>query len=405
MSESNQFEEQIGCCNQFEEQITTGQTLYDFISFAISYYYIQSHINKSDEIQFLTSCRLSSHDFISDTDELHTCLSVLPQVIKLTYKEKQFKFSITQDKITKFRFKESTFINIISIFFDDYNIYKELLKKFKNIFNEKIGHKKKHKQKLSVQIPDQGHWDYSGLINKRDLKTVCVDEKIKNSMKITIETFLKPETEQRYADLGKRYCLGFLLQGPPGTGKTSLIHALASHFNRDICLMNQDKNMSDSRFTTLFKRVGKEDVLVIEDIDGLLKNSLSEESDGSNISLSSILQCLDGFGSTHGLIYFITTNNLKQINPKVIRPGRIDHYIEIKELSIPLCEKMILQWFGQPVHEIISYIKAHKIKITGALLQYYLSNYDTLDALIDNLDKLKEINELVYDSQEQNLYL
>ena len=110
----------------FEEQIITGQNLYDFISFAISYFYIQSHIDKPDEIEFLTSCRLSSNDFISDTDELNTGLSVLPQVIKLTYKGKEFKFSITQDKITKFRFKESTFVNIISIFFDDYNLNKEL---------------------------------------------------------------------------------------------------------------------------------------------------------------------------------------------------------------------------------------------------------------------------------------
>lgn len=47
--------------------------------------------------------------------------------------------------------------------------------------------------------------------------------------------------------------------------------------------------------------------------------------DGANrVTLSGLLNCLDGVTSTEARILFMTTNYLDRLDPALIRPGRVD---------------------------------------------------------------------------------
>ena len=45
----------------------------------------------------------------------------------------------------------------------------------------------------------------------------------------------------------------------------------------------------------------------------------------SRLSLSGLLNALDGVASTEARILFMTTNYLEQLDPALIRPGRVDY--------------------------------------------------------------------------------
>jgi chaperone BCS1 len=52
------------------------------------------------------------------------------------------------------------------------------------------------------------------------------------------------------------------------------------------------------------------------------------------VSLSGLLNVLDGFGAPENVIYVMTTNDADAIDPALLRPGRIDY----KLLLGPACE-------------------------------------------------------------------
>jgi chaperone BCS1 len=64
-------------------------------------------------------------------------------------------------------------------------------------------------------------------------------------------------------------------------------------------------------------------MLLIEDVD--VAHSAKERDDrGKGVSLTGLLNVLDGVLTPHGLIKMLTTNNIDALDPAVIRPGRAD---------------------------------------------------------------------------------
>ena len=57
--------------------------------------------------------------------------------------------------------------------------------------------------------------------------------------------------ESFYKEHSISYKRGYLLYGPPGTGKTSIIKAIASHFDYDIYIINMN-NFNDSNINNIF---------------------------------------------------------------------------------------------------------------------------------------------------------
>ena len=119
-------------------------------------------------------------------------------------------------------------------------------------------------------------------------------------------------------------------------------------------------------------------IIVIEDIDSNFlthsrenKEDLSAEgellSGFATISLSEILNSLDGMFSAHGRILIATTNHLENLDSALIRPGRIDLKIEIGFVNNEILESFVKKFFPKSNIDF-SQIKV-KQNITVATLQ------------------------------------
>jgi AAA+ superfamily predicted ATPase len=154
-----------------------------------------------------------------------------------------------------------------------------------------------------------------------------------------------------YIERGIPHSLGILLHGVPGGGKTSTIKAISKDTNRHIFNLSLRKFTSQQQLTNLFfndtvsifnegnKQTLKiplnKRVYVIEDIDCLTDVVLDRElykqkntNDGDAITLSFLLNLLDGVLETPGRILVITSNYPERLDKAFIRPGRIDVKIE-----------------------------------------------------------------------------
>lgn len=135
-----------------------------------------------------------------------------------------------------------------------------------------------------------------------------------------------------YNKNGIIYKTGILLYGPPGTGKTSMVRAIANYMNYPIQIgMYNHDNMYRS----------SNEVVVFEEIDKLIKEVPDSKSSKENDPLRNIMQILDGLGSTEGVIYIATTNNIDALPEQLIRDGRFDLKVELgdidKENAIAMC--------------------------------------------------------------------
>lgn len=196
----------------------------------------------------------------------------------------------------------------------------------------------KNNEKLSCW-----RFDYSGMFNhvgelaKRELNTVIIEGNIKEDIVNKIKYF--KNNKQWYIDRGIPYKLAIVLHGVPGTGKTSLIKAIANHFNHGVYLVNLSM-VDDSTIENVFT---KDRLIVIEDFDSVSAvkerkqnnnpNTVVINDKPRNLTLSGLLNSIDGIADADGSIIIMTTNVLDNIDPALLRKGRIDYIYEIKPLS------------------------------------------------------------------------
>lgn len=189
---------------------------------------------------------------------------------------------------------------------------------------------------FKVFIPSpKGHWDLISKNKKRSIDTVFIknkDEIIKD-----IDDFLS--SEEDYQTFGHPYKRNYLFFGPPGNGKTSLISAIASQYNLDIYLMSFSINITDEIFKKLISSLPINGLLVIEDIDGLF-----DEKEKKQVSISTVLNIMDGLAKKNRLITIMTTNHYDRLSDAFKRAGRIDMNIEFDIASIESFHQ-IIQFF------------------------------------------------------------
>lgn len=202
-------------------------------------------------------------------------------------------------------------------------------------------------------------WSSDGTVRKRPLKTVIANKQLKQSIIRDIEEFLV--ARQWYYDRGLPYKKTFVVYGGPGGGKTSLIKAIAGHFSLHIARLNL-ADMTDSMLEDGLRNVPSRSLVLIEDFDSAdavktreaMKRQMQlkrkkddddgeKEADNSNkkisliensgLTLSGVLNALDGVVELDGTLIFMTTNVLEDIDPAVIRKGRVDKFYEVGALQ------------------------------------------------------------------------
>ena len=129
-----------------------------------------------------------------------------------------------------------------------------------------------------------------------------------------------------YAERGVPWRRGYLFYGPPGTGKTSTVHALAGELGRNIYVVNLNSLENDSALLHCFSCVPVDAILLLEDIDAAA-SSRSQVVNGEEvqgISLSGLLNALDGVAAGSGRLLVMTTNYPERLDSALTRAGRVD---------------------------------------------------------------------------------
>lgn len=263
-----------------------------------------------------------------------------------------------------------------------------------------------------------GQWKYSGYRRKRPLDTVYVSRELKRELMDAIEQF--QGKEERCVKRGQPWRLGIALKGPPGSGKTTLAVALMSHYNRPIYLMNLNEFSGDGQLLNAFNAVPRNGAIIIEDLDtfdvtkkrrnvektAALEERVTlaaqiakadtpnapntnQEEEKRDVTLSGLLNAIDGVAATEGRILIITTNDDSSLDPAITRKGRIDHEFLVGLMGPDEVADMFRVFFPDAAPEQVERVReyARGRDCTGATWQALFNDLDDdLDGLMEWLD-------------------
>lgn len=136
---------------------------------------------------------------------------------------------------------------------------------------------------------------------------------------------------------------GIMLGGAYGTGKT-LAARKASRIAVEngltyVCVLRADELDDAIKFARLYAEPAC--VLFCEDIDRTMSGERT-------VKIDDILNTIDGVDSKSlNLITVLTSNHLENINPAMLRPGRLDAIIEIAPPDAEACERLVRRVAGR----------------------------------------------------------
>jgi chaperone BCS1 len=177
-----------------------------------------------------------------------------------------------------------------------------------------------------------------------------------------------------------------------------LIHSLAGELGLDIYVVSlSSKGMNDNTLSSLVGNMPSRYaadlhrselyaesyhrcILLLEDLDAAFTRSTSRdaaatgappgtttavvgtpavatvevkpEDDGSTLSLSGLLNALDGVAAAEGRLLFATTNHIERLDPALSRPGRMDVWVDFKHATSWQAENIFRCFF--PVKLIVA---------------------------------------------------
>lgn len=157
-------------------------------------------------------------------------------------------------------------------------------------------------------------------------------DKLKRDMVQVMEIMKKPA---EYAKKGIRMPKGILLEGEPGNGKTLFAKALAGEAK--INFIPAKATDFESMFMAigplkvklLFKKARRRApcIVFIDEFDGIgtVRNYSGSAIETENTRIvTALLNELDGFEPSKGVLVIAATNSIKALDPALIRPGRFD---------------------------------------------------------------------------------
>ncbi|XP_044715344.1 ATPase family associated with various cellular activities (AAA) domain-containing protein [Hirsutella rhossiliensis] len=167
----------------------------------------------------------------------------------------------------------------------------------------------------------------------RPLSTIIVSEKQKQQLVANVKSFLDPET---------RNCFSL---------------SVAGELDVDIYIVGMP-SVNDRTLKDLFADLPQKCVVLLEDIDavGMERSPDSADSDESQksktgVTMSGLLNTLDGVASQEGRVLIMTTNHIEKLDEALIRPGRVDKKVEFQYADAAMTSQLFGFIFQQDAGE------------------------------------------------------
>ena len=183
---------------------------------------------------------------------------------------------------------------------------------------------------------------------------VVLDRTTHDALVTDISTFMHGQAD--YIHLGLSWKRGYLLCGPPGTGKTTLVRALSECYQMPLYLLTMNTVKSDDELARLFLKLpaSSPSIVVIEEIDivcpsatrSRIEDTASKDAVHSGITLSGLLNALDGVIGCHGRVVVATTNHPDKLDPALLRPGRMDMRVDLSNYTSAQAHALFVRFFG-----------------------------------------------------------
>ncbi|KAH9913546.1 P-loop containing nucleoside triphosphate hydrolase protein [Epithele typhae] len=230
------------------------------------------------------------------------------------------------------------------------------------------GYKKANECAMHVYVSD-GHdeWKHVATQDKRPLVSVILDPGVMELVLHDARDFLASKQWHPHRR-------GYLLYGAPGAGKTSLIHCIAGELGLHVYILSLTvAGLDDNSLKALTSHLPRSCVVLIEDIDAAFTRTMKrdiadpeaaprdgptdapasrssgKEEDVNRVTLSGLLNALDGIAAQEGRILFATTNDISALDPALLRPGRLDLHVEFKLASAYQAEELFKRFYATPV--------------------------------------------------------
>lgn len=173
----------------------------------------------------------------------------------------------------------------------------------------------------------------------KTFKDVAGQEEAKESLHEIVDFLHNP---LKYRDIGAVCPKGELLIGPPGTGKTLLAQAVAGEADVPFFSISGSEfvemfvGLGASKVRDLFKQAKEKApcIVFIDEIDAIGKKRDTSGYGGANDereqTLNQLLNEMDGFDATEGVVLLAATNRPEILDPALTRPGRFDRQIRVE---------------------------------------------------------------------------
>lgn len=193
-------------------------------------------------------------------------------------------------------------------------------------------------------------------IQPRSLNSVILKEGQMGRIMTHLNTFL--DNKEAYAKADIPFRTGILLHGAPGSGKSSTALAIANELKMNVYIISISSLVSDEALNDCFTNIPANSIIVLEDIDitsAVRERSENDDDDEKGVTMSGMLNVLDGFQSPPGVITIMTTNRIEVLDEAIKRPGRVDLTEELSCLDDFQLRGMC-QYFMKTVPDNLPYI-------------------------------------------------